>query len=138
MSDKVFVDTNILVYCWNDDQPEKQNRAEDLLSSGQAVLSWQVIQEFCNVARNKFQPAIPIPVLDQYVTGFLDPICAVYPSRGLWSQALQIHASTQYAFYDALIVASAIASGACILFSEDLQHGRHVDRLEIRNPFLGP
>jgi predicted nucleic acid-binding protein len=41
-----------------------------------------------------------------------------------------------YRFYDSLIVASALNSGARILYSEDLQHGRRIGDLRIENPFL--
>lgn len=45
------------------------------------------------------------------------------------------HGQTQYRFYDSLIVAAALASGAAVLFTEDIQHGRALGSLRIENPF---
>jgi len=136
MSAKNFLDTNILIYAWNHQVPEKQRVAGDLLKEGRAMISWQVIQEFCNVALIKFEPAMPVSDLEHYVVGYLEPLCAVCPTRALWSRALGLHTRTQYGYYDALIVAAALTSGSGILYSEDLQHGRNIQGMEIRNPFL--
>ena len=55
-STRYFLDTNIAVYCFDSSEPRKQNRAKDLVahaaSSGLGVVSYQVLQEFCNVATN--------------------------------------------------------------------------------------
>ena len=40
------------------------------------------------------------------------------------------------AFYDALVVASAIEAQCDILYSEDMQHGRSIGGLAIVNPFV--
>jgi predicted nucleic acid-binding protein len=136
MKGSIFLDTNILIYSWNSTSPEKQSRANKILANGHTVISWQVIQEFCNVATRKFKPAMPVSDLERYVLTYLEPMCVVLPSRRIWSKTLWVHAQTQYAFYDSLIVASAILAGSDVLFSEDLQHGRRLEGLEIRNPFL--
>jgi predicted nucleic acid-binding protein len=53
----------------------------------------------------------------------------------VFSQAVEIHRRTQYRYFDSLVIASAIHSGASILYSEDLQHGWILGGLTIRNPF---
>jgi predicted nucleic acid-binding protein len=39
-------------------------------------------------------------------------------------------------FNDALIIAAAIDAGCDTLFSEDMQHGRSIGALTIRNPCI--
>lgn len=63
------------------------------------------------------------------------PLCEVFPDPSLYSQALSISSETGFSFYDSLIVASAIAGECAILWTEDLQHGRRIRGVEIRNPF---
>jgi predicted nucleic acid-binding protein len=53
----------------------------------------------------------------------------------IWQTALQIKTATQYRFYDSLIIAAALRSGAEVLYSEDLQHNRQIEHLQIINPF---
>ena len=43
------------------------------------------------------------------------------------------------AYWDSIIVASALENRCSILYTEDMQHGQVVDqRLTIVNPFLNP
>jgi predicted nucleic acid-binding protein len=71
----------------------------------------------------------------------LAPISVLYPSPrpitlDTHDAAIVIAAGTGYAFYDALIIASALEAGCATLFSEDLQDGQVINgRLTIRNPF---
>ena len=132
-----FLDTNILVYAFEPDQPDKQARARELISPDMhSVISWQVVQEFIHVARHKFRKPLDSDYLRDLVDLLLAPKCSVHPTSKLWIQALAIQADTQYRFYDSLIVAAAIESGAPVLYSEDLQHGRVIGTLRILNPFL--
>lgn len=131
-----FLDTNILVYAFEPDQKEKMTIARKLIAdSSPWQISWQVVQEFCSVALHRFQVPLSNHYLDSLVDLLLAPHCTVFPDAELWQSALQIQADTQYRFYDSLIVASALRSGAEVLYSEDLQHGRRFGDLEIRNPF---
>jgi len=57
------------------------------------------------------------------------------PSPRLWDEAVHVHESAQLHWYDSLIVAAALESGARLLYSEDLQDGRRFAGLTIRNPF---
>lgn len=144
MSDKksarFFLDTNILIYSFDAREPAKRDKAQELieqaLESGAGAISWQVVQEFLNVALHKWEkPMLPADS-KEYLQTTLLPLCKIYPSSEIWSAALRIVEESQYRFYDGLIVASAIQSGASILYSEDLQHGRRFDSLEIQNPFF--
>lgn len=66
MSDKCFVDTNVLVYAHDRSAGPKYKAAEALLeelwSSGRVVLGTQILQEFCVSLRRKAGRPLPAPV----------------------------------------------------------------------------
>ena len=139
MSAEFFLDTNLLVYSFEDRESAKQHRAKELieqaLETRGGVISWQVVQEFLNVALHKWQKPMTAADAREFFQTVLNPLCTVYPSAEIWSSALRIAEESQYRFYDSLIVASAIQSGSTILYSEDLQDGRRFGPLLICNPF---
>jgi predicted nucleic acid-binding protein len=133
-----FIGTNVLVYADAADEPAKQKRAIALIGhlrvSGQGVVSTQVLQEFANVALRKLAlPAHLIRTRLSFYSGF-DVVPA---SPGLIEAAVDLHIMHSIAFYDALIVQAAMVSGCSRIWSEDLQTGRTLGKLEIRNPFSG-
>lgn len=142
MSADFFLDTNVLVYSFDRRIPEKQKRAQDLvgqaLSERSGAISWQVAQEFLNVARHKFAAPLSLEESIAYLDQVLIPLCSVQSSPSLYRSALSIQLDTQYRFYDCLIVAAAIEIGCKTLYSEDLQAGRDIKGLTIVNPFQHP
>ena len=139
-SSRYFLDTNIAVYCFDTSAPLKQERAKELVShaasSGLGVVSYQVLQEFCNVATSAKRLALDAPRTMAYVRLLLEPMNHVPPSPALWEAALAIRAQTHYGFYDSLIIAAAEQAGCTLLYSEDMQHGQWVNNVRIENPFL--
>jgi len=139
MKGKYFIDTNIFIYTFDPSSPQKQALARKLvakaLEDSQGVISFQVIQEFLNVATRKFK--IPLESRDctLYLRSVLAPLCEVYPSIEFYREALDIQERWRFSFYDSMIVAAAIEAGCDILFSEDLQHGMAIRNLTIENPF---
>lgn len=139
MSDKYFLDTNVLVYTFDFSAPEKQKTAQDLvahaLESGAGWISYQVVQEFLNVARTKFETPMGIHEALAYLDRILRPLCAISSGAHLWEDALHIQNRWQYGFYDSLIIAAARHTDCRILYSEDMQHGQVIDDLRITDPF---
>ena len=139
MSAEFFLDTNILVYTFDLDDPEKRNRARDLvetgLSSNKGAISYQVVQEFLNVAIRKFQTPMTSEVANEYLHLVLEPLCTVFPSISLYERALSLAERWRYGFYDSLIIASALEAECSILYSEDLHAGQKLESLTILNPF---
>jgi predicted nucleic acid-binding protein len=139
MSAKYFLDTNIFVYSFDSSQPGKQQRALELigdaLQSRQGIISTQVIQEFLNVATRKF--AVPMSAEDckVYLKMALGPLCEIYPDQALYEASLDLQQATGYAFYDCLILSSALRGRCEILYSEDFQAGQHIGSVSIVNPF---
>jgi len=136
---RFFLDTNIFIYSFDSRSGSKQKRASELvdtaLTTHRGVISYQVVQEFLNVATRKFAEALTAGEARVYLERVLMPLCEVFPDGRLFSQALSISSEMRISFYDALIISSAMFGGCRILWTEDLQHGRRVGDLEIRNPF---
>ena len=137
MNADYFLDTNVLIYAFDRKADAKREKALNLSPAGGSwVISWQVVQEFCAVARHRFAVPLDAEFLNDYLELFLIPNCKVMPSSSIYQKALLIQRETQYRFYDSLIVAAALESGVSILYSEDLQHDRTIGHLKILNPFL--
>jgi predicted nucleic acid-binding protein len=140
MSDRFFLDTNIFVYSFDQSAARKTEEADRLihqaLTTGKGLISYQVVQEFFNVAYRRFPEPMHLEQAEQFLSSVLRPLWAVYSSPYLCLRALQILERFRLQWYDALIVASALEAKCGILYSEDFQNGQKFDDLEIRNPFL--
>jgi predicted nucleic acid-binding protein len=131
---KPFLDTNILVYASLSDDPRRAAAELILLAGG--VISAQVLNEFTNVARNKLHwPWADIEAAVRLVKGRIRRVLPLTADTN--AAALALARDHSLSFYDALIVASALEAGCDTLWSEDMQHGRVIGGLTIRNPFLG-
>ena len=140
MSDRFFLDTNIFVYSFDKNAPKKADRAAKLIRRaievGQGIVSYQVVQEFFNVALRRFAEPMSAADAEQYLSTTFRPLLAVHSSHGLYSRALQLAREHSLSWYDSLIVASAIEGRCGVLYSEDLQHGQRFGGSRIENPFL--
>src|SRR5271170_3872762 len=128
MSDKYFLDTNILVYSFDPVEPRKALIAEKLITqgvtSGSGVISYQVVQEFVNVSLGKFKATMTATELERYFFKILLPMMRVPSSTELFLEALRLRATHQLAWYDCLVVAAAIQGDCKRLYTEDFQDGR--------------
>jgi predicted nucleic acid-binding protein len=140
MNGKRFLDTNVLVYTFDDSSREKQATAKALVKSaladGDGAISFQVVGEFMHLAGSKFTKPLPATDLRRYLRTVLVPMCEVYWSPELAEQTLSIREQTGYSFWDSQILAAAVVAGCETLYTEDLQHGRTVAGVRIVNPFL--
>ena len=132
-----FLDTNVFIYLFDDVDTHKRGVAErlvsDALASGRAVVSYQVVQEALDVITRKLGASTDDArrVLDVV----LDPLWQVGPSSELYGAALDVRGRYGLSYFDALIVASALAAGCTRLLSEDLQHGQRIGDLVVVDPF---
>jgi predicted nucleic acid-binding protein len=134
---KVFIDTNVLVYLFDRDAPEKQRRARAVIEREQAnlTLSPQVLQEFFVTVTRKLQK--PMSEADaETALRHLAAFDVVPADATLVLQAVGRCRRDKVAFWDALIVESALAGHCERLFSEDLQDGRRFGELTVVNPFV--
>ena len=127
-----FFDTNILVYAYSTDI--RRQRALTTIASG-GVISAQVLNEFTNVLRKKQKQDWPVieAALNSVRFRFTDILPLTVDTH---AGALGLAREHGLAFYDALIVAAATEAGCDVLYSEDMQHGRVIADLTIRNPFI--
>jgi len=133
-----FVDTNVLVYAHDASDAAKQPVArgvlEALWTSGEGVLSTQVLQEFYAVATRKLDPPMTPAEAREVVSLYSTwPVVLLEPSLILTASRLQEH--HQLSFWDALIVEAARAIGAGRLITEDLSDGQVIEGVRIENPF---
>lgn len=136
-SDRVFIDTNILVYAKIDSQDvEKHQKAKVfLIGLSQSVyLSTQVVNEFYTVlVRNK----IADKVIQDCIAAILHDVKLETIRLTTIYLAWEIRAKYQYQYFDCLIIASALEANCNILYSEDLQHSQTINgKLKIINPFV--
>ena len=128
-----FFDTNVLLYLLSKDAT-KADRSEALLASG-GVVSVQVLNEFASVASRKL--AMTIAEIRE-ILSTIRATCAVMPlDIETHDLGLDIAERHRFSIYDALIVAAAMRAGCAILYTEDLQQGQVIEKLQIRNPFVG-
>ncbi len=136
MQDKVFLDTNILIYSYSEDEKEKQEVALNILEQypDQIIISKQVINELTNILFKKFR--ISFEDIENTILE-IDSVLQIVDFH-LTTQIKAIRLKNKYnlQFYDALIVATAIENGCTILFTEDMHHEQMIeDKLKIINPF---
>lgn len=140
MSARVFLDTNIFVYSFDNRDPIKRNLALELIhktsEANTARISYQVVQEFVNLATKKFAQPLKQSDVRLYLESIMSPMWHINSSMGLTSKALDIQERWAYSFYDSMIIASALEAGCSILYSEDLHHGQTIEGLKIINPFV--
>lgn len=135
MSDRIFFDTNVLVYAIGQ-HDARTSIAEALLSRG-GVISVQVLNELASVAHRKLRLSW------REVTQALEAIRILCPSpipitAEMHEAALRLAVRHGFHIYDALIVAAALQADCATLYSEDLHSGQIIEgRLTICNPFTG-
>lgn len=139
MSDRVFVDTNLLVYAYDDSSAVKRATVLTLFHrifrSGLGVISTQVLQELAVCLRRRVsRPLSPVEIrkiiteLQQEWEVFVNGPEAVL-------RALDLEDRFQLSFWDSLIMQAAQASFATILYTEDLNHGQTYGSVQVLNPF---
>ena len=140
MNGRFFLDTNIVVYSFDQSSAAKSEVADHLLRQGlltrKGAISYQVVQEFFNVARRRSPGPMRLEEAEHFLSTVLGPLCIVHSSPALFHRSLQLVERFRLQWYDALIVAGALEAKCGILYSEDFQNGQKFDDLEIRNPFL--
>ena len=140
MSAKFFLDTNVFVCSFDRTAAAKNRRATQLIreavSTRKGIVSYQVVQEFFNLALRRFAQPMSVPEAEQYLGAVFRPLLAVQSSPALVSEALRLTDRHRLSWYDSLIVAAAIEGGCGVLYSEDLQHGQRFGQLKVENPFV--
>jgi predicted nucleic acid-binding protein len=139
MSGRFFLDTNIFVYTFDAQAPGKAKKSAQLIrraaDSGVGIISYQVVQEFFSVAFRRFARPMSVAEAEQYLITVLRPLLAIHSSPAIYFAALRLAEKHRISWYDSLIVAAALEGQCEKLYSEDFQHGRKIEGVQVENPF---
>jgi predicted nucleic acid-binding protein len=137
MSDRYFVDTNILMYAHDTAAGEKHVRAkalvEELWESRTGAISTQVLQELAVNLRRKAKKPLHAKATRDVISDYLAWQVVVNGGDSIL-EALELEARYHISFWDALVVQAAHVAGAEILYSEDLSDGQRYGTVRVRNP----
>jgi predicted nucleic acid-binding protein len=140
MTDRVFVDTNVLVYSRDTSRSAKQEIAagwmETLWASGTGRTSVQVLNEFFVTVTGKLSPGLErgdawadVQDLMSWEPQPVDRVCTEY--------AFHLHNRYSLSWWDALVVSAARLQQCPVLLTEDLQEDAEYDGVRVVNPFAG-
>jgi predicted nucleic acid-binding protein len=135
----ILIDTNLLVYLVDQNEPERQAQAVETLGMLElhqvGRLSVQNLAEFINVAVHKLRPAMSIAQAVEWAGRFIQvwPVFDLTPQIVL--EAARGVRDYKLAYYDAQIWATARLNQVSIVFSEDFQDGLFLEGVKVVNPF---
>lgn len=134
-SSKAFLDTNILIYALDKDEPEKQQRSRSLLvdlgCTRSGVISTQILQEVFSVAMRKLKLS---PLGARAVVRDLSAYDLVQVNPAIIESAMDCVILQRISIWDALIVAAAAAAGCRTLYTEGLQADSTILGVRVENP----
>lgn len=142
----IFLDTNVIVYYYDDKDPKKKEKSRELVDSAlkkkNGCVSYQVVQETMYVVRKKLQ-------VDDKDAEFMlnsillrlwksNPAWTTDPTPEMYRRAFEIHKRLGISnFYDCVIAVNALDAGCATLYTEDsgLLHAQRIENVDIVNPF---
>jgi predicted nucleic acid-binding protein len=136
LSARTFIDSNVLLYAIDDEDPIKRTVSRtvlrQLMESQNGVVSTQVLQEFAAVATRKFgiSPTQAKAALRSWAA--LDTVLL---TTGVIYDAIDEMTLSRLSFWDSLIIAAAASAHCTELLTEDLQPGQTIRGVTVRNPF---
>lgn len=130
-----FIDTNSWFYSFvEQDDPVKSHKARELIRAVKPAVSTQVINEICANLLKKARASED--TIAELIASFYDEYIVVMVDQSVLLSASKLRKRYSFAYWDSLIVASALSAGCGTLYSEDMSHGLLVNRrLKILNPF---
>jgi len=136
MNDRVFLDTNFLVYIFSGDEIDKKSICTEMLIAikEHSTLIWstQVIQEFYNTVVLKHgQESVTVK---KTINSLNEDFELVTNNLSIINSAIDIHQTNHISFWDSLIVSAAKAANCSIILSEDLNHGQKVEGITVQSP----
>lgn len=139
MSDKCFVDTNILVYSQDRAAGDKCSRAQVLINAlwedRNGVISTQVLQELYIALRRRLKSPMSAVEAAEILRDYSEWQVVVNNRESIF-RAIDIETRYKISFWDALILQAAEQAGAKTVYSEDLSHGARYAGVQVVNPFI--
>ena len=132
MNERAFIDTNVFIYLYSEDEIEKKEISKKVFNQYNCIISTQVLSEFCNVCIGKLNQLIEN--VELAIDEIIEQCTVSLIEKHNIQQALQIHKRYGYKIYDSLIIVSALNSDCKYLITEDLADGQIInDKLRIVN-----
>ena len=137
--DKIFIDTNVLVYAFDISAGIKHKKAKEIVENcwrlENGIISSQVLEEFFVCLTKKIPFPIDSIIVWQIIKDFLK-WKTVAVDGDIILESINIHIKHKFSFWDSLIIASAVSGSANMIFSEDLSDNQTIEGVVIKNPFL--
>lgn len=137
MTEKFFIDTNILIYTIDNHYPKKKIISRELIAKlfedASGIISTQVLQEFYYTAVNKLNSD---PKIIKALLKSFEDLEIVQINTTIIHNAIDCSITNKISFWDALIITAAESANCNKLFSEDLNNGQIINGVEIVNPFI--
>lgn len=140
MKDKALLDTNVLVYAYDNSEPVKQQTAltllDRLVASGSGLVSTQILSEFFVTVTRKISDPLTLEQAEERLVNF----CQIWPVLQI-SEMIVLEAARGvrvhcFSYWDSLIWATARLNQASLIYSEDFTHGQMVEGVRFMNPLL--
>ena len=133
MTDRVFVDTNVLIYLYSTTEPDKKRIAQEIFVKYKCIISTQVLNEFCNVCIKKWK--YDCADIEKALDEILDNCFLVGVGQGTIRKALKIQKGLGYQYFDCLMIASGIENHCAYLLTEDMSDNKVIGDMKIVNVF---
>lgn len=134
MKDRIFCDTNIIIYLYSDDEHDKRQICRNLTDAHDITVSTQVLSELASVLKKKFN--LPSKEIYNIIDELRSNLDVKIITVSIILTALKLSQKYNLSYYDSLIISSALDSECDILYTEDLQHNQIIEKkLKIINPF---
>jgi len=136
------VDTNILLYSIDRNEPAKQLKAQRLLSQLHSspeptVLLWQVLGELAQQLRRWRDQGKLTPIeFSQHIQVFRHVFPLALPTAEAFDRAVSLAERYSVAHWDSMILGACQTAGATRLYTEDIGAPRKIDGIDLRNPFV--
>jgi predicted nucleic acid-binding protein len=136
MRDKIFIDSNIILYSYSKSELDKNKIANNLIFSlDEMLISTQVVNEITNILYKKFK--LDARSIEDVILEIDNNFKIVNFSLTTQIKAIKIKEKYRLQYYDSLILATALENSCTLLYSEDMQHKQIIEnQLQIINPFI--
>jgi predicted nucleic acid-binding protein len=134
MSDKITLDSNILIYAFANNNDFRKSIAIDIIAKCN-IISIQAVNETSYILLKKFK--LPIDQLEQVIQFMKNQFKISSLSANILDQTISIYNKYHFSFWDSMMIAAALENHCSIIFTEDLSHDQLIEnRLRIVNPFI--
>ena len=138
MSDKLFFDTNILVYAFDKSDKLKHNISSNLIKTAfenrNGCISTQVLQEFFVVTTQKIEKTLTINDARDIIKDF-SVWTVIDTNLPVILQSIEVMKGHKLSFWDSLIICAAKVAGCSTIYTEDLSHKQVIENIKIINPY---